>query len=34
MFACVCTLRWIGFSEDDGKQIAEGANMAAKPRYW
>jgi hypothetical protein len=23
-------LRWIGFSEDDGKEIAEGANIGGK----
>jgi hypothetical protein len=27
MITCGYTLRWIGFSEDDGKQIAEGANI-------
>ena len=32
MIACGNTLRWIGFSEDDGRRIAEGANItAAKP---
>jgi hypothetical protein len=31
---CVCQ-RWIGFSEDDGKQAAEGARFLAsrKPRF-
>ena len=27
MIACDYTFKWIGFSEDDGKRTAEGANI-------